>query len=185
MKQHNLDSLFKDLSGNFDTHTPKNGHEVRFLQKLNALESIKTDKRSNYNWKSFIAIAASIILCFSVFISNNRSNEVLDLANISPELSETQDFFTTTIENELKQLNKARSPLTETIITNAIKQLEGLEKDYAQLKLELTESGNDQRIIYAMITNFQNRIDLLNIVLKDIDAIKNLNTITNETENTF
>ena len=96
-------------------------------------------------------------------------------------MSETQDFFTATIENELKKLNKERSPLTEQIITDALEQIQLLQKDYQKLKRDLTKSGGDQRVIYAMINNFQNRIDILNIVLEEIDTIKNLKTNTNET----
>jgi hypothetical protein len=57
----------------------------------------------------------------------HNESKALDLASVSPELSETQDFFTITIENELKKLNKERSPLTERIINDALKQIQILE----------------------------------------------------------
>ena len=111
--------------------------------------------------------------------------EALDLASVSPELSETQDFFTVTIENELKKLNEERSPLTEQIINDALIQIQILEKDYQNLKTDLIESGQDQRVIYAMISNFQNRIDILNTVLEQIEDVKQLKNNTNEPKNTI
>ena len=114
-----------------------------------------------------------------------NESEVSGLASVSPELSETQDFFTATIENELKRLNQERSPLTEQIITDALEQIKLLETDYQHLKTDLTESGNDQRVIYAMISNFQSRIDILNTVLEDIETIKELKINTNDTKNTI
>ena len=40
---------------------------------------------------------------------------------------------------------------------------------------DLLESGNDKRVIHAMIQNFQQRIDLLSEVLEQIENIKSLN----------
>ncbi len=100
-------------------------------------------------------------------------------------MSETQDFFTATIETELKKLNQERTPLTQQIVTDALEQIKLLEDDYENLKVSLTENGNDQRVIYAMISNFQSRIDILNVVLEEIEKIKQLNTNTDETTNTI
>lgn len=187
MKKDSLENLFEDLKGQFDIETPQNNHEQRFLDKLkgNDLASAEVKKQSGFNWKPFLAIAASIIICFGLFTTLQNEPDALDLASVSPELSETQDFFTVTIENELKKLNQERSPLTEQIITDALAQIQLLEKDYKKLKTDLTESGKNQRVIYAMISNFQNRIDILNTVLEQIETIKELKLNTNEPKNTL
>jgi len=182
MKKDNLESLFDNLKDQFDIETPQNHHEHRFLEKLKAhnSNSIEIKKRSRFNWKPFLAIAATIVICFGLFTALPNQPETLDLASVSPEMSETQDFFTVTIENELKKLNKERSPLTEQIITDALVQIQILEKDYKKLKIDLTESGKNQRVIYAMITNFQNRIDILNTVLEQIETVKQFKSNSNE-----
>ena len=92
--------------------------------------------------------------------------------------SKTQDFFTSTIALELTKLNNERSPETEALINDALKQLDILEKDYNKLKIDLTESGNDKRVIYAMITNFQNRIEILQNVMQNIEEVKQYNQET-------
>ncbi|WP_296316827.1 hypothetical protein [Winogradskyella sp. UBA3174] len=187
MKKDTVDELFDNLKGEFDTSEPNKNHELRFLDKLKANDVTSNDskKSSGSNWKPFLAIAASVVICLSVFMTLQNKPEALDLASVSPELSETQDFFTATIENELKKLNKERSPLTELIITDALKQIQILETNYQNLKTDLNESGQDQRVIYAMITNFQNRIDILNTVLEQIEIIKELKINTNEPKNTI
>ncbi|MGJ8550481.1 hypothetical protein [Winogradskyella wichelsiae] len=184
MKEDNLDRLFENLKDEFDVQIPQSNHEQRFLNKLKAedLASIKVKKQSRFNWKPFLAIAASIVICFGLFTTLQQQPEDLDLASVSPEMSETQDFFTITIENELKRLNKERSPLTEQIINDALKQIQLLETDYQKLKTDLTESGKNQRVIYAMISNFQTRIDILNTILEQVDTLKQLKKNTNETK---
>lgn len=188
MQKDTIDNLFEDLKGKFDVEVPNAGHENRFLDKLRAnndVVSINSKKSNGFNWKPFLAIAASLVICFSVFTTLKNEPEVMDLASVSPELSETQDFFTTTIETELKKLNKERSPLTEQIITDALNRIELLETEYQNLKTDLTESGEDQRVIYAMISNFQSRINILNTVLEQIEIIKDLKNNTNENNNTI
>lgn len=187
MEKDTLDELFDNLKGEFDINEPKQGHENRFLDKLNTndVASVETKKIININWKPFIAIAASVIICLGIFTTINAQPEVMDLASVSPEMSETQDFFTATINAELKKLNNERSPLTEQVITDALNRIELLEKDYKKLKTDLTESNKDQRVIYAMINNFQNRIDILNTVLKQIETIKELKTNSDEPKNTL
>jgi hypothetical protein len=187
MKKDTIDDLFDNLKSEFDIKAPNKDHELRFLDKLKANDVVVNDfeKTSGFNWKPFLAIAASAVICISVFITLQHESVALDLASVSPEMSETQDFFTATIENELKILNKERSPLTEQIIADALEQIQLLVSDYENLKTDLTESGNDQRVIYAMISNFQDRIDILNIVLEEIETIKNLKTTTDDTKNTL
>ena len=182
MQKDTIEDLFNNLKGEFDVNEPKDGHEHRFLNKLkaNKTTSDMAFARPIFNWRPFIAIAASVIVLLAVFLTIPNTDETLDLASVSPELSETQDFFTTTIQTELKRLNNERSPLTESIINDALKQIEVLETNYQQLKKDLTESGNDQRVIYAMITNFQNRIDILQSVIEQIENVKQLNDNKNE-----
>lgn len=187
MKQNEtLEDLFEKLEGAFDVSSPSEGHEARFLARLNNSKNGGSLIGQNSTpWQKYLAIAASIVLCFSLFVLVPKEPEVMDLASVSPELSEAQDFFTVTLETELKKLNQERSPLTEKIINDALGQIEILEKDYQNLKLDLTESGKDQRVIYAMISNFQNRIDILTMVLEQIETIKQLKNNTNETTNTI
>ena len=182
MEKDNLEHLFDDLKGEFNIKTPQKNHEQRFLDKLKAEDSvaIETKKQSGFNWKPFLAIAASIVICFGLFTALQQQPDDLDLASVSPEMSETQDFFTITIENELKRLNKERSPLTEQIINDALVQIQLLETDYKKLKTDLTESGKNQRVIYAMISNFQTRIDILNTVLEQIEIVKQFKSNSNE-----
>ncbi len=180
MKKDNLNQLFENLKDEFDVEVPNLGHQERFLAKLKATDSnvVETSSKSFKLWKPLMAVAATIVLCFSLMTILNQQPETKDLASVSPELSKTQDFFTSTIENELNKLNKERTPETKALVDDAMKQLQILEKDYESLKKDLTVSGDDKRVIYAMISNFQNRIDVLQNVMERIDDVKQLKQIT-------
>ncbi len=102
------------------------------------------------------------------------------MASVSPEMAQTQNFFTSAISNELAKLEAEFTPETAIIVEDALKQIEILESKYELLKKDLSESGDDSRVIYAMISNFQNRIDLLQNVIQKIEEIKQLKQNTNE-----
>ena len=162
----------------FQTQQPAEGHQLRFIKKL---ENLQYEKKEKFNfWRPFSIAASFLILIYMGFTLLYQQPTQADLASVSPEMEQTQNFFTTTINNELANLKNEISPLTQTIIDDALLQMENLEKEYDNLKTDLVKSGNDKRVIYAMITNFQNRISLLENVLKQIEIIKELNTKKNE-----
>ncbi len=180
MKKDNLNQLFENLKGEFDIEAPNLGHQKRFLSKLNSKDTkiVETSSKTFKLWKPLLAVAAMIVLCFSLMTILYEQQEVNDLASVSPEMSKTQDFFTSTIENELTKLNKELTPQTKVLIDDALKQMNILETDYESLKKDLAESGDDKRVIYAMISNFQNRIDVLQNVMERIDEVKQLKQMT-------
>lgn len=183
MSTDNLDKLFNGLKETFDVEEPNSGHSKRFLDKLNnrteTLPTIKKPKRIHL-WKPLIGIAATLLLIMALVIANKSQNAIRDLANVSPEMKKTQSFFTSTISEELKKLESETNPETKMIINDALIQIKKLEINYDKLKMDLTKSGDDNRVIFAMIKNFQNRIDILQNTLTHIENIKQLNKISNE-----
>lgn len=185
MKQKDsIDRLFERLEGTFDTNEPLADHQKRFLAKLDA-HTAESKLRSGpivKNWWKPLSFAASVLLLITagLFLQNHEP-EVEGLASVSPKMEETQSFFTTVINEELETLKSFENEDTEILIHDTLGRLEALESEYDGLKIDLVNSGNDKRVISAMITNFQNRIDLLQEVIKTIEEIKTLKANKNET----
>lgn len=170
----NLDIIFKNLEADFDVEEPNFGHFNRFEAKLN-----KPIKGRN-NLYTFIAIAASFVLFFGIWIGSNFNGSGMELSEISPEMQETQSYFVSFIEKELETIELERNKTTEKIISDALLQFNRLEIEYNLLTLELKESTEDKRVIFAMISNFQQRIELLQSLLLQIENVKHLNLQNNE-----
>lgn len=185
MSKDNLDKLFDNLKNDFDIEVPNLGHQQRFLDKLNNKGNIASGTPKRSLWKPIISIAASMILMVALFFGSQQEANAKDLASISPEMAETQNFFTSVISDELTKLNNETSPETKVLVDDALNQIEILETEYESLKDDLSESGDDKRVIYAMISNFQNRIDLLQNVLQRIEELKQLKQTTNENATTI
>lgn len=176
MKNKDFDKVFEGL--NFDIEEPHSGHKERFFKKLDQrFEAPQKKGKLRSLWTPVLAIAASFLLAFFLlgeFYGNNSLGRHSDLAGISPEMKQTQEFYTGIITRELNVLNAEKTPETEAVINDALVQMEKLEKEYESLKKDLVSSGKDNRVIHAMIQNFQQRIDLLNSVLTQIENIKSL-----------
>ncbi|MCW8980516.1 MULTISPECIES: hypothetical protein [Altibacter] len=169
---------FDNSQGRFDVHDTPLGHEKRFLQRLEASKPIA--KKENRWWKP-LSIAASIVVLLGFgFTFMPGTAQEADLASVSSEMKQTQTFFTTTINKELDKLKSYSTPATKALVDDALAQMEILETEYAKLKEDLVASGNDKRVIYAMISNFQNRIDLLEQVISTIEEVENLNNTQHE-----
>ena len=174
----NLDNIFKNLEGKFDVEEPAIGHFDRFEAKLN--QPKQKPSQNNFKLYSFIAVAASVVLLFGIWLGASFSNKGMELANVSTEMAETQSYFVTTIKKELSLIEDQRNSTTEQLINDALEQIKILEQEYNLLTLELKESTEDKRIIYAMISNFQQRIDILQSVLIQIEEVKQLKSQENE-----
>lgn len=186
MKDDKLHQLFKKHQTRFDVEVPNSGHEKRFLEKLMAQNNEQAVTKNKRNlFLPFIGIAASLMLLVTLAFNFDNTQQVEGLAQVSPEMAETQSFFTSVIREELEKLNNERTPETEVLILDALKRMETLEKEYKLLKTDLTESGNDKRVIHAMIDNFWNRINVLKSVLENIETTKNLKQNNNETSITI
>lgn len=177
MKKDDIEQLFDRLEGQLSVAEPSTDHQARFLEKLQSTQVQEEKPVRKLNWWKPLAVAASLALVFMITFSQTSQTEIKDLADVSPEMEQTQTFFTQTIEKELFELQQQTTPETQAIVDDTMKRLTKLEADYDDLKNDLAESGQDKRVIYAMINNFQNRIDLLQQVLEHIDAVKNLNEL--------
>ena len=176
MEKENLEKLFDNLKGQFDIENPEIGHENRFLKKLNASKGVVAIDSKKTSWWKPLSVAASIAILCVVGIGLFESGATLEeqVAEISPEVSRTEFYFASLIEEQVNQLKNESTPETQQIIDDTMGQLKKLEKNYDQLEKDLIAGGNSKLILSAMITNFQTRIDLLQDVLDKIETIKNL-----------
>ncbi|MEM1339521.1 MAG: hypothetical protein AAF717_11035 [Bacteroidota bacterium] len=176
MKKDELEELFGRLENDFDFEEPKAGHQERFLSKLNQSRGVVALPVSKRSWWKPLSIAASIalvaVLGWQLVDSKPTIKE--QVVEIAPEVSETEFYFASLIEEQVQLLKKEDAPETAKLVADTLAQLEKLEADYTALEQELVNGGNSKLLLNAMITNFQTRIDLLREVLDNIETIKTL-----------
>lgn len=172
--EDNIPSFFKESE--FDFREPQVGHLERFEHKLK-----NTQGKRKLPW-SWMSIAASIVLIIGFAFGKYSQKPTTVLGSISPKMQEVESYFVSTINVELKEIEKNRSLETESIIEFAINEIENLEDQYQTFAKDLKKDNNNQRaIISAMIKNYQKRLEILQSVLDQIERIKNPIKFMNET----
>ena len=166
-----LDKLFDQ---NFDISEPTIGHFDRFEKRLSM-----PNQKPKTNWK-WISIAASVVLIFGIWFGQNQQKNYIDLADISPKMEETQDYFTSVIRTEIEKINLQKTDNNSKLIEDSFLRLDHLEIQYKKLTLELKESDADKRVIFAMISNYQQRIEILENLLNQLENIKQIKATTHE-----
>ena len=166
-----------------DTKVLRKGHQDRFLAKLEGmndsegLASIASENKRN-NWGKWVA-AASIILMIGFGLTTIMNYKEANLPEVPEEIANAEFYFEGLINADLEKLQSSKNEHTKQLIDDTISQINKLDQEYKALQKKLIEDY-DRRIVKAMISNFQTRIDLLNMVLEQVEIIEQ---IKNEQQN--
>jgi hypothetical protein len=122
---------------------------------------------------SWYLLAASIALIVSLWFNfKSQDNIGYALSDVSEQMKETEDYFSSVIQSEIKKVSQQKNTNNTMIIDDALYQIEVLENEYVNLSKELKINGFEKRIIHAMIYNYQQRIEILQDLLSQINQIK-------------
>jgi len=172
--KNNFEDFIEKNRELFDVQEPEAGHFERFKEKLEAVKPAQGKGRliSLLPW---LMAAASVLLLITITFASINSKKGSELADISPEMKETQGFFESTLVKEMASIQKIKTPENEKIIEDGLQQMKKLEVNYEILKQELKLSGQDKRVIYAMISNFQQRIEILQTIMLQLEELEEIN----------
>ncbi len=166
-----LDKFFSKNQENFDVFEPKIGHQNRFKQKL------KQRNISGHKTKKYFYWAAAAMLVISMSLVVIRYNTIRKqqqkMAEVSPKIKQSTDYFAMIIKDELKEIKQIETPETQNIVAETMHQMAILEKDYDKLLKDFKHNNDNKLIINAMIENFRKRIDLLQYTKQQLEEIKN------------
>ncbi|MCO5723816.1 hypothetical protein [Robiginitalea marina] len=181
MKQNqDIENLFKTLEGQLDREEAPEGHRERFLQRLESGSTPGTGRGQPW-WRHLsVAAAAVLLLAATAFLWLPGPSLEQQVAEISPEVSQTSNYFAGMVSRQVQELRQLESPQTRPLIEDTLKQLEALDRSYRQLEEDLLAGGNSKMILGAMIQNFQTRISLLQEVMKEAERVNQFKNQTHE-----
>jgi hypothetical protein len=138
------------------------GHRERFISKLES--RLHRGQHRLIRFQA-ITIAASIAIVVSLSIimilrTNQFNQRKTLLANISVELYETEMYYQHSIENRLNQLKNTIDDPDEVVA-----DLDEMDENLMKVNLDLERNPGDERIVQAILTIYQAKLDLINEVL--------------------
>ncbi len=160
----------------FDVNEPEDGHFDRFQDRLKEIH--KPEKSIQKRWYfSGLQVAASVLILLAVtfvlFLYNNGSISLF-APEISPELAEVTNYYTSITQEklakieELSQSDEEAKKLKQTALMNvdAIgEQTQVLEKEYI-------DSNKDTRVFGAIVNNYRLLASALDKVIENMNDVQ-------------
>jgi len=143
------------------------------------------DKKPNpsITWMARLKVAAAVALLLTaggvigayLATSSAKANT---LADLSPEYAEMERYFNTQANQKMAQLASYHQ---DGFVRGDIQEMDAF---YEELKTELQKvpPGSEEKIIQAMIKNYQTKIDMLDQVLEQVQTTNSTNLKTEEDE---
>ncbi len=162
----------KDL---FDSEEPDNGHFERF--KARQKKYNKKSFREDFKFVLKIAAMVVFVLSLGIFTYNQlytsktpvaNLNNGVSLGEVSAEYKEVEQYLKSNVNTKLQELKNLKCEKGDIKKATILEELNRLDVTYRTLQKELRSNENDERIINAMINNYQLRVNILNKVITQI-----------------
>lgn len=172
MNPDKLDQILKQSKDNFDIYSPPDGHEARFRSNL----------QKNYNKVRslvFLKVASIIVVAFlggalSYHFFLTSDNDKYQLMQNADEYRNMEMYYSWQVDAKLAEIENSSLVSGDQKI-RIESEMQEFKKLYLHLQEELKTHPEDERIINAMIQNYQSRVELLNLIIAQLNEIKKRN----------
>lgn len=175
-----MDELEKFVNQNrdaFDDVEPIEGHEARFLRKLE--QEVENKKSAPVGfWRIAAAVILLVVLSVSLLIPRfNNPDDVqygsMSLSDVSDDMANVEFYYRSKLAGEYEKINQLAH--SDPLVTAYLGEIDKLNKEYKKLEATLYESGTHEKVVLAMIENFRLRLSLMEKLEE-----KKLNTSKND-----
>ena len=176
----NLEKHIREHREQLDGATPSDGHEERFLMKLQQQRQGKVHKL-----RTWLQIAASIavILAAGFFVARELGNNIELSSNELPGyVREADDYYFTQVNQRYEQIGTFSFDSQEEKDL-LLRELDDLECIHAQLMKDLEANPGDERIINALIRHYQLKLEVMDQIIVQLNQVKSEIQSSHEKEN--
>ena len=173
MNWNEIENLINNFRDRFEADEPYPGHLASFEAKLKQ-RSPKTYFFRNKNSWARIAASISILVitaCVSYLIYD-RSQPNKNITQTTSELNETEMYYTKQIRKGMDQIRSLKIS-DQKQKTAIISDLSNMDKNYEQLKSDLKNNPDDERLIHAIVTHYQVKLEAIDQVINSISFNQN------------
>ncbi|MEN8157327.1 MAG: hypothetical protein ABFS10_10260 [Bacteroidota bacterium] len=159
-----------------DSDSPREGHEARFLQKL------ERQPRRRVNFRHALQVAASIaiILTSTVVLMRNRTGDEVARHEIPATVLEADRYYSTQVSYKYDEIRRFDFDSSEEKMV-LLDELKELDDYHQQLLSDLEANPGDERVINALIRHYQLKLDVMDQIILQLNQLKTVKENRNET----
>lgn len=163
-----LEHFFKNNPQAFDFDELPEGHFDRFAEKM-----AKAQKKSSRRL-AVLRYAAAVVAFLTIgflggYLYQQKQQSQADLGSISSEYQEVESFFQSSVSQKMDQLEKMDCDLSRKAMKDALAEFKKIDFEYADLQKNFSQNADDERVISAMISCYQSKLDILSRMLSQIN----------------
>ncbi|RYC53243.1 hypothetical protein [Flagellimonas olearia] len=167
-------------------HSMKEGHEARFLSKLE--KELPTSPQRKSIQLFWMRVAASVVVALGIAVfflsreqevlpvknpvveNETKTQQPFSLGDLSPDLKKVESYYLTNINLELSDLEFDSE--NKEVLDSYMGRLAELDAEYRLLNKELNEMGPNDQTIGALVKNLQLRLQLLQRLKSKLNQLK-------------
>ncbi|NQU88692.1 MAG: hypothetical protein HQ541_23360 [Mariniphaga sp.] len=174
-EKDNIEKLILDNLDGLNEQEPKDGHFGRFEQKLK-----QQNRKDKVNLRIVWRVAAAVIFVFLavnqtvIYFSPDQQETITALGEISPEYNEVEFYYTSSIDAGLNQWQQFDEVglLTDEDKLMMENELAEFDEVLTDLQEDLKANPNDERVINAMLDYYQNKLNIINLIIDKLQEVK-------------
>ncbi len=170
-----LESFITENKLLFDDLEPSNNIWDKIEKQLDEDCAKQNKIKQMKPWYKVLKVAIFLLVTFGVALLGVEYEKYHNqfISSINPQFAKQELQFASVIELKQSQLELVKRKNPSLYKSFAFEQ-EKLETEYTDLKKEIKNSPNQDRVIKAMVMNLQLQIDLLNQQLSVFKEIKKM-----------
>ncbi|MCK5135051.1 MAG: hypothetical protein KAR19_04625 [Bacteroidales bacterium] len=173
-----LEKHIKEQRLLFDTDKPRDGHEERFMQKLDW----QPVRRINFRHVLQVAASVAIILTSAfVLIKQNKSGSKTAQREIPAAVLEADNYFATQVNARYDQIQDFNFESSEEKAV-LLDELKDLDAYHQQLMSDLKANPDDGRVINALIRQYQIKLEVMDQIIYQLNLFKTKTSENHEKE---
>jgi hypothetical protein len=173
-----LEKLIKDQRDMLNSEQPREGHEARFLKKLE-----RPVRRVNFRHVLQVAASVAIILASAVVMVNqNKSGGKIAKEQIPAGILEADQYYASQVEARYNQIQAFEFGQEEEKAV-LLDELNDLDAVYQQLMGDLEANPGDERVINALIRHYPLKLEIMDQIIYQLNQLKTITSDQDENEN--
>lgn len=168
----NIEKQIKEQRLLLDSDRPREGHEDRFLQKLERLPEQAPVRRIRFRHAIQVAASVAVILTSAILlVRTDKSNNEVAQQEIPEAIMEADFYYASQMDaryNEIRDFEFTDKEEKDLLL----KELKDLENYHQQLMKDLKANPDDDRVVSALIRHYQLKLEVMDQIITQLNQVK-------------